>query len=117
MITGVWAYFPKTSGMDQKTIHNHLGKMATLPNFLNSDLSLGFTVESVAEKHGWTDPMVWSLALEGKNDTARFKELSALSRKFGDVFLFLCCNFLFVIEFAQNFFHVLSSKSHLLTAV
>jgi len=65
----------KRLGMDQKTIHNHLGKMATLPNFLNSDLSLGFTVESVAEKHGWTDPMVWSLALEGKNDHDRFKEL------------------------------------------
>jgi len=65
----------KRLGMDQKTIHNHLGKMAALPNFLNGDLSLGFTVESVAEKHGWTDPMVWSLALEGKNDHDRFKEL------------------------------------------
>jgi hypothetical protein len=65
----------KRLGMDQKTIHNHLGKMAALPNFLNGDLSLGFTVESVAEKHGWTEPMVWSLALEGKNDHDRFKEL------------------------------------------
>ena len=25
----------KRLGMDQKTIHYHLGKMATLPNFLN----------------------------------------------------------------------------------
>ncbi len=46
-------------GMIQRTIHNHLEKMAALPNFLNGDLrvtfklSLGFTVESVAEKHGW----------------------------------------------------------------
>jgi hypothetical protein len=65
----------KRLGLDQKTIHNHLGKMAALPNFLNGDLSLGFTVAQVAEKHGWTDPMVWSLALEGKNDHDRFKAL------------------------------------------
>ena len=71
----------KRLGMIQRTIHNHLGKMAALPNFLNGDLrvtfrlSLGFTVESVAQKHGWTEPMVWSLALEGKNDHDRFKKL------------------------------------------
>ena len=68
-------------GVNQASIHNHLLKMATLPNLINADLrvtfrlSRGFTVAQVAEKHGWTDPMVWSLALEGKNDTARFKEL------------------------------------------
>jgi hypothetical protein len=65
----------KRLGMDQKTIHNHLGKMAALPNFLNADLKKGFTVAQVAEKHGWPEPMVWSLALEGKNDHDRFKEL------------------------------------------
>ncbi|MCA1784733.1 MAG: hypothetical protein LC657_01995, partial [Desulfobacteraceae bacterium] len=42
----------KRLGMDQKTIHNHLGKMAALPNFLNGDLSMGFTVAQVAEKDG-----------------------------------------------------------------
>ncbi|MBC8440607.1 MAG: ParB N-terminal domain-containing protein [Deltaproteobacteria bacterium] len=62
-------------GMIQRTIHNHLEKMAALPKLLNADLSRGFTVAQVAEKHGWTESMVWSLALEGKNDTARFKEL------------------------------------------
>ena len=40
-----------------KAIHNHLGKMAALPNFLNGDLSRGFTVAQVAQKHGWKDPM------------------------------------------------------------
>ena len=55
-------------GMNQKTVHNHLVKMAVLPKLLNSDLSQGFTVAQVAEKHGWTEPMVWSLALEGKDD-------------------------------------------------
>jgi len=58
----------KRLGTDQKTIHNHLGKMPVLANLLNSDLSRGFTVPQVAEKHGWTEPMVWSLALEDKED-------------------------------------------------
>ena len=72
--------------------------MAVLPNLVNADLKRGFTVPQVAEKHacpacpvapadgtgvgpedrtgGWTEPMVWSLALEGKEDLQRFKELN-----------------------------------------
>jgi len=50
----------KRLGVDQKTIHKHLGEMARLPFLLNSDLERGFTVAQVAEKHGWTAPMVWS---------------------------------------------------------
>ena len=49
--------------------------MPALANPINTDLSKGFTVVQVAEKHGWTEPMVWSLALEGKEDFERFKEL------------------------------------------
>ena len=63
-------------GLDQKTIHYHLGKKAELPFSLNTDLSKGFTVPQVAEKHGWTEPMVWSIALEGKSDLDRFKALN-----------------------------------------
>ncbi|RKZ25960.1 transcriptional regulator [bacterium] len=59
----------------QRTLSGHLAKMATLPNPLNTDLSKGFTVPQVAEKHNWTEPMVWSLALEDKEDLERFKEL------------------------------------------
>jgi len=33
----------KILGEDQKIIYNHLGKMPVLANFLNSDLSRGFT--------------------------------------------------------------------------
>jgi len=55
----------KRLGIDQKTIHNHLGEMATLPFLLNSALESGFTVAHVAEKHGWTEPMVWSLDEKG----------------------------------------------------
>jgi hypothetical protein len=65
----------KRLGLNQKTIHNHLGDLATLPNLLNADLSRGFTVAQVAEKHGWPEPLVWSLALEGKTDHDRFKQL------------------------------------------
>jgi len=52
----------KRLGATQASIHNHLLKMATLPNLINTDLSRGFTVSQVAEKHNWTEPMVWSLA-------------------------------------------------------
>ena len=34
------------------------------------------SVAQVAEKHGWTEPMVWSLAMEGKDDLERLKELN-----------------------------------------
>jgi len=62
-------------GLVRETIRNHLAKMPTLAFQPNTDLSRGFTVSQVAEKHGWTEPMVWSLALEGKDDLQRFKEL------------------------------------------
>jgi len=65
----------KRLGTTQVSIHDHLSKMAALPNPINTDLSRGFTVAQVAEKHGWTEPMVWSLALEGKEDMERFKEI------------------------------------------
>jgi len=55
---------------------------------LNADLSKGFTVPQVAEKHacpvgpedrtgGWAEPLVWSIALEGKDDLERFKVLNS----------------------------------------
>jgi len=62
-------------GVLQRTVSNHLAKMPELANLLNTDLSRGFTVAQVAEKHCWTEPMVWSLALEGKEDLERFKDL------------------------------------------
>ena len=47
-------------GMIQRTIHNHLEKMAALPKLLNADLRVtfrlarGFTVAQVAQKQGWS---------------------------------------------------------------
>ena len=60
----------------QQTISNHSPILATLPKWVNIDLSKGFTVQQVAEKHGWPEPLVWSLALEGKDDIQRFKSLN-----------------------------------------
>ena len=45
----------KRAGVNQASIHNHLLKMATLPNLINADLSMGFTAGPVAEKHNWRD--------------------------------------------------------------
>lgn len=62
-------------GAKQVLIHNHLLKMPVLANSINTDLSRGFTVSQAAEKHNWTEPVVWSLALEDKEDLVRFKEI------------------------------------------
>jgi len=65
----------KRLGQTRETIRDHLAKMAELPNPPKADLSRGFTVAQVAEKHNWTEPMVWSLAIEGREDIERFKEV------------------------------------------
>ena len=64
----------KRLGQTREVIRDHLAKMAELPNPPNADLSPGFTVSQVAEKHNWTEPMVWSLTLEGRDDLEKFKE-------------------------------------------
>ena len=63
----------KRLGLARTSLLHHLSKMPVLANSANGDLSRGFTVAQVAD--GWTDPMLWSLVLEGKNDHDRFKEL------------------------------------------
>jgi len=62
-------------GIRQKAVSSHLVEMLTWAKSLNSDLKRGFTVAQVAEKHGWPEPLVWSIALEGKDDLPRFKAL------------------------------------------
>jgi len=63
-------------GQTRDTIRYHLGEMPEMAKPPNADLSRGFTVSQVAEKHNWTEPMVWSQALEGKEDLDRFKTLN-----------------------------------------
>jgi ParB/RepB/Spo0J family partition protein len=62
-------------GETRDIIRNHLGKMLILTKSPNSDLSKGLTIPQVAAKHGWSEPMLWSLVLEGKPDQTRFKNL------------------------------------------
>jgi ribosomal protein L13E len=66
----------KRLGQARETIRNHLAKMPELANQPKANLSRGFTVSQVAEKHGWTEPMAWSIALEGKSDLDRLKALN-----------------------------------------
>ncbi len=71
-------------GLNQASIHNHLLKMATLPNLINTDLSLGFIVSQMAQKHGWAEPMVWSLVLiQAPMSAQRFSAVvvSAMQKK------------------------------------
>ncbi len=59
----------------RETIRDHLADSAMWPNPPNTDLKKGFTVPQVAEKHGWPEPLVWAIALEGEDDLQRFKAL------------------------------------------
>ena len=74
----------KRLGQTRETMRDHLSKMPKLANSTNTDLSRGFTASLVTEKHAcpvgpedrtgdWTDPIVWTLAVEGREDIARFK--------------------------------------------
>ena len=56
----------KRLGVPQQTISRYLPKMPGLAKWVNSDLSKGFTVPQVAQKHGWPEPLVWSQALVNK---------------------------------------------------
>ena len=47
----------KRLGQVRETIRDHLAKMPELANPPKADLSKGFTVAQVAEKHNWTEPM------------------------------------------------------------
>ena len=65
----------KRLDIPQKTLSNHSAKMPELAFWLNSDLTKGFSVPLVAEKHGWPEPLVWSQALQGIDDLSRFNSL------------------------------------------
>jgi hypothetical protein len=66
----------KRLDINRRTLSHHLAKMPGLAKWPNSDLSKGFTVPQVAQKHSWPEPMVWSQALKGKDDQTRFKALN-----------------------------------------
>lgn len=43
---------------------------------VRKSLEEGLAVSEVAKKHAWPEPLVWSIALAGKNDQSRFKALN-----------------------------------------
>ncbi|MBW2544063.1 MAG: hypothetical protein JRD43_01055 [Deltaproteobacteria bacterium] len=47
------AKMPVLANQPKAELHHHLLKMATLPNSINTDLSRGFTVPQIAEKHNY----------------------------------------------------------------
>jgi hypothetical protein len=49
--------------------------MLEFTKWVNTDLSKGFTVPQVAQKHGWPESLVWSQALVNAGDFDRFKAL------------------------------------------
>jgi len=63
-------------GISQQVISHHLQKMLTWAKFVNTELKKGFTTAQIAEKYSWPEPLVWSVALEGKDDLQRFRELN-----------------------------------------
>ena len=122
----------KGLGTPKQTISRHLPKMPELAKWVNSDLKRGFTVPQVAEKHacpacpvgpvdrtgvgpedrtgGWTEPMVWSVALEGKSDLERFKALNLglrtwdLCRDRGQTLTGCCSNRFFTLFMSLPYF-------------
>jgi len=62
-------------GIDQKTSHNHLGKMPALANLLNADLSQGYTVAQVAQKEKLISSSLIRHTLT-KKQTAMVKKVS-----------------------------------------
>ena len=56
--------------------------MLTWAIFVNTQLKKGFTAAQVAEKQAWPEPLVWSVALEGKDDLERFRSLKQRGQVF-----------------------------------
>ncbi len=81
----------KRLGISKRTLGRHLAKMPELIKGPKSDLVKGFTISQVAKKHGWSEPMVWSLALKGKGDHKRFKALQWGLRTW-DLWNFMDCD-------------------------
>jgi hypothetical protein len=81
----------KRLGVPQQTISRYLPKMLEFTKWVNIDLSKGFTVSQVAQKHGWPESLVWSQALVNADDFDRFKALQWGIRTW-DVWNFMECD-------------------------
>ena len=62
-------------GLDQKSIHNHLGELPKLAFLLNGELKKGFSVNQVAERRCWPESLVWAIKMEGKKGIPKYRDL------------------------------------------
>jgi len=62
-------------GMEHQLVSYHLQKTSELKKLANEQLERGFFANSIAEKLGWPEPLVWAVALKGKDDKERFADL------------------------------------------
>jgi len=62
-------------GITERFVQTHLPRFSELKNGVNSQLGRGFGVNTIAEKLGWPEPLIWAVALEGKDDKSRFDKL------------------------------------------
>ena len=62
-------------GMERETVGKHLVKNSELKKLPNELLTKGFLPNTIAEKLGWPEPLVWAVALEGKDDKTRLDKL------------------------------------------
>jgi ParB-like chromosome segregation protein Spo0J len=78
-------------GLGQQRISRYLRLLPQIAKGVNTDLSKGFSVPQVAQKHGWPESLVWSQALVNAGDVDRFKALQWGIRTW-DVWNFMECD-------------------------
>jgi len=61
--------------INRKTVTQYCNNLRLFQSVRDS-LDKGLSVSEAAKKHGCPEPLVWSLALEGKEDLQRFKTLN-----------------------------------------
>jgi hypothetical protein len=61
--------------INRKTAKKYSENKSIIPSIKKS-LNKGLACHRVAEKHGCPEPLVWSIALEGKTDQEHFKALN-----------------------------------------
>ena len=59
----------------KRTLVNKNSRLTERLKPIKDDISKGFAVPQIADKYSFTEPMIWSMVLEGKDDIYRFKKL------------------------------------------
>ena len=81
----------KVLGVTQKCIHDDLYQIQDLGKGITSQLASGLPIAEVAQRHGLPLQLVWAMALDGKDDQERTKELGIKIQPY-DVWHFAGCH-------------------------